>query len=128
MPLKKLRGIFSSGTTKNWTCYLSGCISLNSHSAKDLIYRYCSTDFLQCFASFLWVIFLSMCKGNRIHGKEQLFSVFIFRKQLIWSSPFLFRIVTVVWLMKKILCWPVYLYPTLSLPRYSYIEITLYYL
>ena len=35
-----------------------------------------------------------MGKGNRIHGKEQLFSVFIFRKQLIWSSPFLFRIVS----------------------------------
>ena len=67
--------ICQSGATGNRTCYLSGCISLNLHSAKDLISRYCSTDFLQCFASFSWVIFLSMCKGNRIHGKEQLFSV-----------------------------------------------------
>ncbi|ERI84645.1 hypothetical protein HMPREF1981_02256 [Bacteroides pyogenes F0041] len=48
---------------------------MSLYSTKDLISRYCSTDFLQCFASFSWVIFLYMHKGNRIHGKEQLFSV-----------------------------------------------------
>lgn len=64
-----------SGATRNRIKLISGCISLSLYSAKDLISRYCSTDFLQCFAPFSWVIFLYMHKGNRIHGKEQLFSV-----------------------------------------------------
>ena len=74
--LRKYRGneTNTSGATRNRINLISGCISLNLYSAKDLISRYCSTDFLQCFASFSWVIFSSVHKGNRNHGREQLFS------------------------------------------------------
>lgn len=111
-----------SGATRNRINLISGCISLNLYSAKDLISRYCSTDFLQCFASFSWVIFSSVHKGNRNHGRA-----IIFRKQFIWSSPSLFRTVTVAWLIKKILCQSVYLCPTLGLSLCSCIEVALDY-
>lgn len=80
---------FKSGATRNRIKLISDCISLSLYSAKGLISRYCSTDFLQCFASFSWVIFLYMHKGNRIHGKSN-YSPFYFQKtiHLEFSLPF----------------------------------------
>ena len=67
-----------SGATRNRHFDLSGCISYRYIFKKEVISRYCSTDFLQCFASFSWVIFSSVHKGNRNHGRA-----IIFRKQFI---------------------------------------------